>query len=397
MSGGDVPGHFAALRRNLIADGTMAVGTGLALGVVLGLFPGVARESGVDAAGLALLTATPFVTNVVAIAAGRLPLHTPRQVAAVRAVGCCAFVGLPFLPPIGVVLVAALFWLTVSSSVPMQLRMWGLIYPPRDRARLIGLVRTLQATAMSAVSLLGGFVADRLGGAQLVALVGAVSAVLVVGYARLHVSSADPPSLYSPAGSLRALWARPRLRRLAVAHSMTIAGLVACGPLLPLVQIDRLHLSLGSIGLLSAINATATTVSYVAWSRLSEGRGPVHVLLGGVVLGATAPAVYALADGFGPLCVAALAMGLSFSAFDVGVTILLSKEVSVADRPAILSAWNATTSLAGVAAPLLTGGAAQAGIAVSPLLLGCAACAAVGSVLYVLGGNLREPMPEMTP
>jgi predicted MFS family arabinose efflux permease len=249
---------------------------------------------------------------------------------------------------------------------------------------------------MSVVSVLGGFAADRLGGPQLVALVGAASAVLVVGYARLRITSADPPRVYSPADSLRALWARHRLRRLAVAHSMTIAGLVACGPLLPLVQIDRLHLSLGSIGLLSAINATATTVSYVAWSRLSEGRGPVHVLLGGVVLGATAPVVYALADGFGPLCFAALAMGLSFSAFDVGVTILLSKEVPVGDRAAIMSAWNATTSLAGIAAPLLTGGAAQAGIPISPLLLACAACAVVGSVLYVMGGNLAEPAPDMT-
>jgi MFS family permease len=384
----------ADLRRNLVADGTMAVGTGLALGVVLGLFPGVARELGVDAAGLALLTATPFVTNVVAIAAGRLPLHTPAQVAVVRALGACALAGLLFLPPIGVVLVAAVFWLSLSACVPMQLRMWGLIYPPRDRARLIGLVRTLQAMAMSLVSVLGGFIADRLGGAQLVALVGVASAGLVLGYGRLQVSSADPPTVYTPAESLRALWARPRLRRLAVAHSTTLAGLVACGPLLPLVQIDRLHLSLGSIGLLAAINATATTVSYVAWSTLSEGRGPVHVLLGGVILGATAPVVYALADGFGSLCVAAMAMGLSFSAFDVGVTILLSKEVPVADRPAILSSWNATTSLAGIATPLLTGGAAQAGVPTPLLLLACAACAAVGSVLYAQGGNLRQPTPE---
>jgi MFS family permease len=388
---------LSELRSNLIADGLMSVGTGLALGVAIGLFPGVARELGVDAAGLALLTATPFVTNVVAVAAGRLPLHTARQVAVVRALGCCAFVGLLFLPPIGIVLVAALFWLAVSTCVPMQLRVWGLIYPPRERARLIGLVRTLQATAMSVVSVLGGFVADRLGGPQLIALVGATSAVLVLGYTRLHISTADPPRVYSPAESLRALWGQRRLRRLALAHSMTLAGLVACGPLLPLVQIDRLHLTLGSIGLLSAINATATTASYFAWSRLSDGRGPVHVLLGGVVLGATAPVVYALADGFGPLCFAALAMGLSFSAFDVGVTLLLSREVLVADRPAMLSAWNATTSVAGIAAPLLTGGAAQAGISIPALLLACAACAAVGSLLYVLGGNLADPMPNMTP
>jgi DHA1 family inner membrane transport protein len=372
------------ISRNLLLDLIAAIGYGVSGALVSSLLPTIARRGGLEPLGLAALSAAPFLTNLLSVFAGRLGPQSTRQFALLRGIGAGSLVALAFVPGSAVIVaVAFVFWMSVSFSSPFQLRLWGASYPGRIRGRVVGFLGTGRAAAAAMAALVGGMLADRLGGPTAVALAGLVGAVCALAYAGFRASAAAAPLAYSARESIRAMRARPMLQRVALAQGFFGGGFIAAGPLFALVYVDRLDLSLSDVGVIGVLGAAATTVSFLAWGAVADRFDALAAMRYGSLVGLAGLIAYALAPGLAVLLIAALAIGLSNSSIEIGVTGVISDNTPLASRAAAMSGWNAITGARGLVAPFFMSGLVQFGIVnVTTGLLLCAAASGTGVALF---------------
>ena len=194
------------ISRNLSLDLIAAIGLGVAGALVSSLLPTIARRGGLEPLGLAVLAATPFLTNLLSIFSGRIGPQTARQFVLLRVAGAGSLLILMVLSPAAVIIVVALlFWISVSFSSPFQLRLWGATYPARMRGRVVGFLGTGRAAAAAAAALVGGLLADQVGGPPAVALAGLVGAVCSLAYWWFRASAAAAPAAYTARESISAM------------------------------------------------------------------------------------------------------------------------------------------------------------------------------------------------
>ena len=130
-----------------------------------------------------------------------------------------------------------------------------------------------RAAATAIAALAGGILADRLGGPPVIALAGVVGVGCAVGYALFRTESAGRPAVFGARQAIRALRERPVLSRLAVAQGFYGGGLIAAAPLFALVNVDRLGLSLGMVGVIGILSALATTIAFPIWGAVTDRHG----------------------------------------------------------------------------------------------------------------------------
>ena len=124
--------------------------------------------------GLAALAAAPFIANLLGAFAGRFGPRSAGQLALIRGAGAASLIVLLIVPTAPVmVAVAIVFWLSLSFGGPFHLRLWGAMYPARLRGRIVGVIGTGRAAAGAIAALVGGLLADQLGGPTAVAIAGA--------------------------------------------------------------------------------------------------------------------------------------------------------------------------------------------------------------------------------
>jgi MFS family permease len=359
------------------------------------LVPVVARRGGLDALGLAVLATGPFVANVLALFAGRLGARSPRGLAAVRALGGAALVlMLPLHGPVALAGLVLLFWITVALAAPYQMRLWGVIYPPGVRGRLIGIVGTGRSAAAAVGALAGGVLADRIGGAEAIALGGAVGMVLgatAAGY--LAGTPGDGPA-YDLRRSIRAITDSPRLWRITIAQMFMGGGFITAAPLLPFVYVDRLGLTLGEVGLLGILSAGATTVAYLPWGGLSDRRGGLRVFQLGSLAGALALGLYAWAPSLAVLGVAAVLAGICNASVEMGMQAVIAEYAPPDERASAMAGWAAVNGLRGIAAPFLVTALLTVGLVdVTGGLVLAALATTIGLVLYLFAGRVPAQRP----
>lgn len=371
---------WGSLSLDLIA----AVGFGVSGALVATLLPTIARRGGLEPLGLAALSAAPFLTNLLSIFAGRFGPQSAQQFALLRGIGAGSLVTLVFVPGAPVIVVVALvFWISISFSAPFQLRFWGATYPGRIRGRVVGFLGTGRAAAAGIAALVGGLLADRLGGPTAVALAGLVGVACALAYAGFRASTSAPPLAYSARESIRAMRARPTLQRIALAQGFFGGGFIAAGPLYALVYVDRLDLSLSDVGLIGVFGAAATTVSFLAWGAFADRFDGLAAMRYGSLIGLTGLIGYAVAPGLAVLLIAALAMGVAGSSIEVGVAGVISDHTPLTSRAAAMSGWNAITGARGLVAPFFMSGLVQFGVvSLTVGLLVCASASALGVALF---------------
>jgi MFS family permease len=374
-----------ALRRNLALDLTSAIGVGVSFGLVAGLLNTVARRFGMDPIGLAALAAAPFVANFLGMLAGRVGPRSPRQLALLRVGGAGLLVLLVFAPvPLAMMAVAYGYWLSYSLGLPFQYRLWGAIYPPRLRGRLLGVVGTGRAAAGGVAVLAAGLLADRLGGLPAVAIVATVAVVLLAASAGIRAPDAADPPRFSARQAMAALRARPGLRVAVVAQAFYGGGIIAAVPLYALVQVDRLQLSLGEVGVLGLLAAGSTTISYLAWGTLADRRGHPALLRGGSILGLLSLLAYTAAPSVALLWVAAVCAGLASAGIDLGLQSVILGAAESDERAVVMAGWNALTGLRGIAAPFVASGLVQLHLLdVTGALVVCGVVTAIGTLMYL--------------
>ena len=372
------------ISRNLSLDLVAAIGVGVSGALVSTLLPTIARRGGLEPLGLAVLAATPFLTNLLSVFAGRIGPRSTRQLALLRVIGAGSLLALLVLSPALVIIAVALvFWISISFGSPFQLRLWGATYPARMRGRVVGFLGMGRAAAAASAALLGGLLADRLGGPPAVGLAGLVGAVCALAYAGFRASTAAAPLAYSARESILAMRRRPSLGRVALAQGFFGGGFIAAGPLFALVNVDRLNLSLSEVGIIGVLSAVATTISFLIWGAIADRTDALAPMRFGSIIGLCGLVAYAVAPGVAVLWLAAVAIGTSNASIDIGVAGVISAETPLASRAAAMSGWNAVTGARGLVAPFVMSALVQVGfVSVTIALLVCAAASALGVALF---------------
>jgi DHA1 family inner membrane transport protein len=248
---------------------------------------------------------------------------------------------------------------------------------------VVGFLGTGRAAAAAIAALIGGILADRLGGPAAVALAGLVGAVCALAYVWFRASAAATPVAYSARESIAAMRERPTLGRVALAQGFFGGGFIAAGPLFALVNVDRLNLSLSEVGIIGVLSAVATTVSFLIWGAVSDRFDVLAPMRFGSIIGFGGLLAYALAPGVAILWIAAVAIGTANSSIEIGVAGTISAETPLASRAAAMSGWNAITGARGLVAPFVMSALVQVGLlSVTVALLLCAAASAVGVALF---------------
>ena len=371
--------------RNLALDLIAAVGAGVTMALINALLPTIARRGGLEPIGLAGLAAAPFVANFLGAFAGRFGPRSTRELTLVRGAGAAALILLFVVPaPAVMIIVALLFWLSVSFGGPFQLRLWGSMYPSNVRGRVVGVIGMGRAAAGAFAAFAGGVLADTIGGPAAVAIAGAVGLVCALAYAGLRARSDERAPSFSARTAIRALRERPVIARLALGQGFYGGGRIAAAPLYALVFVDRLDLSLAEVGVIGILTAVSTTVAYLVWGMVSDRHGPLIAIRIGSAIGLIALVGYALAPDVAVLWIAALGAGTASASVDVAIAGVVSDHTTLANRAAAMAGWNALTGARGIAAAFLMSGLLQAGIVdVTTGLLLCAACSAIGVVLFI--------------
>jgi MFS family permease len=374
-----------AVGRNLALDLIVAVGIGITMALVTSLLPTIARRGGLEPIGLAALGAAPFIANLLGAFAGRFGPRSPRQLGLLRGVGAVALIA--FLvepPPVLMIVLATLFWISLSFGSPFYLRLWGGMYPSRMLGRLLGVVGMARAGAGALAAVAGGLLADRLGGPTAVAIAGAIGVACASAYLGLRARTAVEQQRFTARQSIAALRERPVLARVAVAQGFYGGGIIAAIPLFALVHVDRLDLTLSDVGVIGVLTAVATMVAFLVWGAVSDRFGPMVAMRIGGAIGASAIVAYALAPDVAVLWVAAVAMGIGSASIDVGIASVVSDQTTLASRAAAMAGWNAITGARGIAAAFVMSILVQLGVVdVTVGLLLCAMASIFGVLLFV--------------
>lgn len=383
------------MRRNAALDLVSLVGVGITVAVVASLLPGISRHAGLDPVGIAFLAAAPFVANFLGVFAGRLGPRTQRGLSLFRAGGALLLVVM-FLLPIPFVLAALAtgYWMALAFTSPVQQRLWGAMYPDAQRGRLVGMVQTGKSAAAGAAVLIGGILADRIGGMTVVAFAGIVGALCAMASSRIDAPVAEDARSFSVRESWAAFRSRPGLVQVGAAQTFYGGGLIAAGPLYALVQVDRLDLSIADIGVLGILASVAATVACLVWGSIIDRRGAISIMRVGSVLGLLSIVLYAVAPSVAVLWLASIVAGVATASIDLGITAAISEQVPQQERGAAVAGFNALTGARGMIAPFVASIAVQAGfLDVTQALLACAFATGVGALMYLRLSREGHPRP----
>jgi hypothetical protein len=374
----------ATVASTLWIDILATVAVGISTAMVVTLLPTIGRRQGLEPLGLAALACAPFVANILGIAAGRVGPRTTQQFGLLRVASALPLVCLPlFGIPQSVIIVAALFWIVQALTAPFQFRLWGSTYPPRLHDRAVGVFGMARAAAAAVAALLAGIAAETVGGPAAVAATGAVAALLALTFTLVRRWTGPPWLPYTAKQSLSALRSSLTIRRLAVAQALFGGGFIAATPLIVLVYVDRLDLSLADVGVLGVLGAVASSVSSIVWGIAAHRLGadaPVRI---GSVIGALGLFLYGVAPTFIVACVAAIAVGVTLAAIEIGTFAIIARETDVEARAVTIGGWNAMMGMRGLVAPFLASSAVQVGlIDVTTGIFCCLGASVVGIIAF---------------
>jgi MFS family permease len=380
------PLQDSAVRRDLFFDLTSWVGFGVTSALLGSMLPAIARRDGMEPVGIAILAAIPYAASLLSVTAGRVGPRAPRQLAALRVVGAAALAFV--LLGSGVLWVAAaasIFWLAHMFGMPVQQRLWGVIYPTSSRGRLLSVVSTGRYAAAGLALLLGGLLAARVDGTVVVALGGIVGAVLAVSTARIargDVSAAV--ETFSVRRALRAVLDHRPVRQATLAHALFGGGLATAVPLITLIQVDRLDLGLAAIGVTGMVGAIATLGSLLAWGAIADRHGPFAVLQAAGILGVMGLSLFAIAGDHLAVIAASVVIGVTNGAIEVAFTLLIANHVAPRQQAAANAGSNAIFGIRGLIAPVAVVTLLQLGVLdIERALALCVGAAIGGAILYL--------------
>ena len=271
------------VRFNMRVDLTAAIAYG-AFATILAFIPLVLRRLGASVELLALYAASTYLGSVLAAGPGLFLARQQRPLYVAIICLClarAAFLGTAFVTgAVGLLVLAALFWLGEGLPTPIYGGIFQKIYPVEARGKIMAVVRVGMSVTLLMLAPLAGWVLDGAGYRVLfpvAAVIGVLSAVI---FARLRFNQRELQLRQRPTlRNLGGILVRDKRFSLYLA-AVVLFGLSLLVPsaLIPLVQVDRLQLTYAELGWLNLALSLARLLSYVYWGRQIDRWGAVRCL-----------------------------------------------------------------------------------------------------------------------
>ena len=201
------------------------------------------------------------------------------------------------------------------------------IYPDQYRATLMGYVRT----AMVATTILGaagaGWLLNSVSYRHLfpaAALIGVASSLC---FSRIRIAQVVEPSRLD-LSMLRsfAILRDDRVFGLFVLAMFVFGfGILISAPLMPILQVDQLHITPRWVGLLAMVGSAFSGTFYFLWGRFIDRRSPTKALLITMFVASLISLVYAIAHHVPTLLLAAICAGIAYSGMELALLIFLTR------------------------------------------------------------------------
>jgi DHA1 family inner membrane transport protein len=303
----------------------------------LTFIPVVLRQLGAPAGWLAFYTSSTYIGGLASWAGMALfrPGHVKRRMTTLWLVGRGLFLPVALVSGYpGLLLLAAGFWLLDGLPSPAYTAVVQRVYPVEERGRVLSIARVAMALPMLVLGPVAGSMLDAAGYRVLFPLAGAVGMLGALIFSRLRVNESELQVRISGAPSgLGRLMAQDHRFALYLS-AVLLFGLGSLIPvaLIPIVQVDRLHLSYTTLGWLNLSMALSRMVSYVFWGRMSDRLGGVRCMQVAFAINMLVLAPYAIATAQGVgqtgaflsrwggwiLLPSFIALGVTSSAVDIG-------------------------------------------------------------------------------
>jgi MFS family permease len=290
--------------------------------------------------------------------------------------------------------VMAVFWILEAFPSPAYTRIIQVIYPQEVRGKVMSVVRLGMTGAIILTTPFAGWMLDHWGYRVLFPLAALAGILATWFFNRLDVDEGTLPPRQTH--SIMALWAMVLRNRNFVVHlaSFTLFGIGALVGIAfyPIVQVDRLHLSYTTIGLLGTAQSITWMLGFVFWGRVVDSRGGIFVMRINLLIGALVPFAYIFADNAWMLLPAFIAQGVISAGIDLGLLstcIHLAEEDKVVEYAAVQST---VIGIRGLIAPFI-------GVWLVHLGMTETAIFAIGTLLtllaFVVALQIRTPLtPE---
>ena len=312
-------------RRALKWDSTSGLLGGLFSGA---LFPflGVIARHDMHASTylIALLTASGAVGNLV----NPVVAHHIRGRAKLPyvvwplALGRCVFFLMPFAitAPIYVAIVFVANFIGATSG-PAYAAVIRDAYPAARRGQFMGLVRVLAVIGAMVGSAVGGIILARWDFRLVFPLVAVVGVLSMVAFSRIGVTAA-PDDTALPQMRLRDTFAVIRhdqsFKLYCTCFYLYGFGNLITNPIVPVVQVDQLHITSQWVGYLATAGAASSILGYLYWGRVLDRQGPFRLMLRVIAVIIVAPITYYFAHSVPVLLIASCAQGFAWSGGDLG-------------------------------------------------------------------------------
>ncbi len=348
-------------RANFRRDLAFQLLTGVFLGVVLNFFPVVARRLGAGEFLLALLTAGTYLGALLSLGAPYVlrTLQPARRIALIWAVGRALWIAALFVTaPTWFAIIALGYFLLSGLPRPGVTWLMQGAYPAPLRGRLLAAARMAMAVAALITAPIAGLLLDVVGHGPILAGASVVGMLAMAAFAGIKSSDPRPFRRRNPWVLARGALATPSFRGFVGAWNTMGFGIAVMMPAVPIVLVDHLHASFGTVGVLSLLAGVAQAVCLPLWGRLIDRRtGPFGAALA-ICVQIASPVMFLVAmttTQVGVLAAAYLAMGVAGAGFVLGSQTTLMSLARPEDTPPLATTFNASAGLFGVAGPFVGG------------------------------------------
>ena len=291
-------------RPNFRLDATSAALSGVYSGGIFPFVAFVARDHlHASAAELGLMTAAPFVGNLLALPFTHIVSRGQpvRNVALIIAIARVILVGASFATG------SAVFAWTVfavqclaSIPTPTYISIIRLIYPLEYLGRLLSYTRVLQAAGMIFSTFSAGWMIDRWGWRPVFLAFAPVGLAALALYSRIRIPADQPVTRHNEMieftkGAFSLLRQDIPFRWFALAVSVYGFGNLMAVPVYTIYQVDVLHITASWVAILMNITQVVWMLSYVFWARYIDSVSPLKLVMINTALAAIMPLNYLVA------------------------------------------------------------------------------------------------------
>jgi MFS family permease len=318
-------------------DRLASVLAGVYLGAIFPFVGVIARERlHADAFVLSLMSAAPFLGNLLALFMARamegraaLPFMIWTQIAA-RSI---FFLMIFATTPLRFALIISVAQLVATLSSPAYAAVIKEIYPESERGRIMGYTRAALLTSSVVITFAAGALLEHISYQWVfpaAALYGIASSIV---FSRVPVETTVEATATGPAetgrraqvrATLRFLWETfgilrhdRRFRWFALSVFTYGFGNLMLMPVIPIVQVDQLKISTGSIALLANLSQIVAAGAYFYWGRYIDVYSPVKAVVVNIFLNLFIPLCYYFADNLWYLVPAFVLSGITMAGIDL--------------------------------------------------------------------------------